>query len=490
MKVPVLKLIILFLTANAVFYNTLQAQEISSPEDLLRQAQISADSFKSVDLAIKSLESDIRSRDLELSAIITSELAAIRDERQNFNANSQQTGGGNVVVRNTRGEYGLFDSTYIKPFDTGTELQLGVNHNLWMSSGVDRPDNQSEWQVSLSQSLWRNAFGRNTDLRRQADRYEFRSRYLTSIAERQALKQDIEDAFWDLVLARKEVDVNKQNLQRSQKLYEWIQERVNRFAAEEADRIQVETLLSERQLDLTIAQDANQNAVNRLRQLVPEVDPSGWKLDLKILDKDRATIFLLAEADPAANSPQPVLVETLASRSRAEQLELQARRVEDSLKPDLAAYVLYGSNGANDRFNRSWEDTADTDSNMAQIGLQFSMQLDFDLRKESADAAKYGAESEKSKSAASDLKSKFSWNELERKISSLKSQVAEARRLSDLQKKKVAAEKERFEQGRSTTFQMVSFELDASESELRLCRLLANLRKAENQARLFILADM
>jgi len=78
---------------------------------------------------------------------------------------------------------------------------------------------------------------------------------------------------------------------------------------------------------------------------------------------------------------------------------------------------------------------------------------------------------------------------LTREISNLQQQISQARKLSSLQQKKVEAERERFEQGKSTTFQITTFEKDAGDSQIRLYRLLASLRKAESRARSFSLEE-
>jgi outer membrane protein TolC len=465
------------------FELSLQAQESWTLPQVMQLAESSSDSFKSIDQSVKSLEAEIKSRDLELSAVLVSEIAGVREERDRLNNNDDS----GVFSRGQRGDYGIYENTFIKPFETGTELQLGLNHNLWAGNSDLREKNFADWEMRISQSLWRNSFGQAVDLRRQAENFELKSRHLSALLEAQSFRQQIEDAFWDLVLAKKQVQISQSNVERSLKLQQWIKDRVEKFAAEDVDQLQVETLLSERQLDLDIAEDSRLNAANRLKQLIPDTEPASWNLNLKTLEQERDPLSLLAAADPDMSLNQPVLIDTLSINSRARQLEIEAKRIEDSISPDLSAYVSYGADGYDHEFGRSWEESADTDSNAARVGLIYTVELDYELRQEKLTSAKLAADSETSRLKASMLQSSVAWLELMRSIGSLKQQILEAIRLAALQNKKVAAEKERFEQGRSTTFQMVSFEVDASESELRLYRLMAGLRKAENRARAFIL---
>jgi len=77
------------------------------------------------------------------------------------------------------------------------------------------------------------------------------------------------------------------------------------------------------------------------------------------------------------------------------------------------------------------------------------------------------------------------WSDLNRQVGSLRRQVESATRLADLQEKKIEAELRRFRLGRTTIFQLISFEVDASEARLQQHRLAVELRKTESRARLF-----
>jgi hypothetical protein len=59
-------------------------------------------------------------------------------------------------------------------------------------------------------------------------------------------------------------------------------------------------------------------------------------------------------------------------------------------------------------------------------------------------------------------------------------------KLVDIQKRKFDREQDRLRNGRSTTFQVISYEQEIAESEVMLFKLLSEQRKIESTTRNFI----
>lgn len=461
--------------------------EKKSLKEVLQLAEESSHSLRSVKQTIKSIEAEIRARDLVLSSILSSELALIDDDRERVN-NSETIDEGDVS-RRQQGRYGQVDVMLIKPFETGTELSFRAGNTIRESGSLNRERNVADWEMRVSQSLWRNAFGRAVDLRHQAEAFELSSRRFAALTEQQQIFQNIENAYWDFVLAIKEIAIRESNLERSLALQKWTKDRVDRFAAENVDLLQVQTLVSERRLDLAAAVNARAIAVSRLKQLIPNTNPETWTPDLKSLETNRAPTELLLFGGNALLVEDPLRLEALSALYRAQHRRIEFARIDDELKPALDAYLAYGANGIDNQFDDSWGSTSEGDSDTTRVGILFSVELDDRLKNDRRNAARFSADAEESRARALTLDSKVGWQELQRNLLDLLGQEKEARILAALQQRKVEAERVRYEQGRSTTFQMTTFEVDASNSELRLYRLLAALRKIENTARSFTLEE-
>src|SRR5690606_24022338 len=115
----------------------------------------------------------------------------------------------------------LLETDLVKSFSTGTNLTVGTSYELANVASVGNR-HLANWEVGLSQSLWRNFFGRAVRLRRQADEAELQSRRLALLLERQQFLSDLENRFWDLAVAVREREIREANLKRSQELEKWI----------------------------------------------------------------------------------------------------------------------------------------------------------------------------------------------------------------------------------------------------------------------------
>ena len=454
-----------------------QAAEVMTVDNVLDLALKKSETLRGIEQSTQALEADIASRDLLLATTFTSELAMFNDNRQT------------VAGTNTsrRGNSGLLDLGLTKPFSTGTKLAVTASHQLLTSESFQSDRNVAEWEVRLSQSLWRDAFGRNTRLRRESEQEELKSGRLENLLSRQQFLIEVENAYWDLVLAQKEVAIREGNVERSTALEKWVRTRINRFAAEATDLLQVQALSGSRQLDLIDAKNRLENARARLRELIPDVTPETWQLDVASLEAPRdPRALMIGQGAPSA---VPQRLDALASARRTEQAKKQAARVDDTLKPSLDAYVAYGANGIESSTGSAWDRAGRAEQNAGRVGLLLSVELDSGLKDEKRRAASLTAAAQESRTQALSRESTIAWTELQRNIGNLKTQAKEARDLAQVQLRKVTAERRRYEQGRTTALQLTTFEVDAAESELRLNRLLTNLRKAESGARTFTLDE-
>jgi outer membrane protein TolC len=466
------RLIVTLLLTPLLLKPQARAADLVTLDAVLSMAKAKSETVKALDQANEATKADIRSRDLALAPVLTSDLAIFNDNRQSLSSSSAQ-----------RGTSGLLNVSLVKPFSTGTSLTVSADHQYLTSDAFsDGTRNVADWEVRLSQSLWRDSFGRATRLRHESEKAELNSKLLDSLREMQTLLSQIEEAYWSLVLAEKEVSIREANLDRATTLEKWMRARMGRFAAEPTDLYQVQALKSQRQLDLSDAKNTLEAARSRIRQLIPGAQPETWQLDLPSLEKDRDPRSLLAKSD-SSNGTTPIRLDALVSRENSAQARAEAERTNDRLKPSLNAYMAYGANGIDPQARTSWSEAAGGGSTEARLGLLLSVELDPGLKAESRNAARALARSREYREAALMNESTNAWAELERNLTTLRSEAREAQALAELQEKKVRAERVRYEQGRSTALQLTTFENDASDSLLRFFRLLASVRKAENTAR-------
>ncbi len=436
-------------------------------QHVLDEALQKSESLESINKAIKALESEIRSRDVALSPILNADVFAYKDNRQEAFG---------MPFRDSISS-GL-DVSLTKPFSTGTTLSLSAGHDLLERDQLNPRQDAAEWEIKLSQSLWRNGFGRTTDYRRTAEQYELLSRRNSLEFEKNQILVNIESAYWDLILAEKELKLRETNIERSKSLVNWTERRRKQFAAESSDLLQVQSLLAQRRLSLLVVQNNLSGAQSSLRQYIPNLSFAQTQVDVADLNKNTSPVM------PQRNE-SPLRLDAIAAIYRAQQAENESNQIYDTNRPLLDIYGSYGTTGVADRFNPAWEQAGRSDYKQEKIGIMFSMNLDGGLRKDQRSAAQFNYESLKVRADGLERASKISWIELLKNITQLKEQIKVSEELTKIQNNKVNAERRRFQQGRTTTLQMTTFEVEATESELTYYRLLVALKKAESLLRLY-----
>lgn len=446
----------------------LAQSETLSLNDYLHRVSETSEEVRAVDLDIQSLRWEIEARDLELSPTVSAEYLRFWDSRPSSSSSRQTEGHSTEVILH-------------KPLPTGTNLNL--SSYLESAEYLNNTDEQNllSWQFGVSQSLWQNSFGRQTSLRRQRDREELKSRLLTFLLERQELLMEFEQLYWDIAYTQQELKIREENLDRSRRILSWIEERVGRSAAESVDLLQGQTLVSSRELQLQLSADNLKTLEARLQGKLSDSEFTPTLDDLKA---NRDIMTLPASIDFAPSTP--VLIDTLQAQAEANFLKATADLESDRLKPVIDIGYSYGQQGFSTSYSTARDQAFSRKNDYHQVGVVFSMPLDFFLVSKSRRAGKAAAEAQNMRAAKFQRQSPIAWEDLERTVEEKKKRVETARKLADLQMKKSEEERSRYEKGRTTVFQAITFEQEAAEGELLVVQLLNQLRQTEAQARIFV----
>jgi outer membrane protein TolC len=447
------------------FYSSAFSQDLQSWIDL---AQTKSERLLAVSKNLESLEAEIKSRDIALSGQFVF-------QAENFHNDQDAV----TFARRSRSRF--IDLIYEKPFSTGTLLNLTTGHDR---SKIDTFGirHTADWEVKITQSLWRNAFGRDVGYRHEGERAELLSRKATLVNTKQQLLIDVETLYWDLSLALKVEQIRLKNLEISKNLKSWTLDRVKVSTAEKSDLYQAQALLSSRQLDLISAQNQIETLKNKIQQVFPLNNDVKLLPNINELEQTRNPQLLLATKGELKN---PQRLDALSASYFARQTEIQAQRIREAQKPELNAYVSYGQNGITQTFEESWNHAGSSKYAGTRFGIILKIPLDRSLVAEQERAAILSSMAQSLNSEALNRITKLSWEDILRRLEVLKSQVSEAQRLSDFQNEKVRETRRLYRLGRTTVFQLVTFEVEAADAEIRKFTFLSELRKLESQARLF-----
>lgn len=204
----------------------------------------------------------------------------------------------------------------------GGQYQLFFNNFRRSTSSTFsqlNPFYSSSLGVQFVQPLVRNrAIDRNRrDIRVQRRRLEqsdaeFRRRVSEIIAQ-------VEQAYWDLVFARRDLDNRTANLNLAREQFRLTEARVAAGAAAPIERAEVATELSSRETELLQAAQAVTVAENNLKRLILR-DPLAVEWSAEILPTDEPSF-----------DPEPLELSSLLAEARENRPELQRLRLEEEV---------------------------------------------------------------------------------------------------------------------------------------------------------------
>jgi outer membrane protein TolC len=461
-----------------VFQNLfLPAQETLKLDQFLNKAMEQSEQFQAIELSIKALKADIESRDLGLSTELS--LAALRtdDKKDTFS---------NFTNRESKSN--LYTIGLNKKFSTGTNADISLNHEVAeQNTFAVNPMYRSDWQISISQDLWKNFFGKEYRNKEKMNINELKSKRYELALKKQLLLSSFEEKYWDLAYLHKQLEFQKTNLKRSEQILDWTAKRLRQSAARESDLIQAKALLASRKLDMIDLQDQIEKIWVQLKIIVPNTDSKMWKPDVDSLLEQRSVDKFVMNSGKHSSSADsiPAKLDSLIAKYRSEQVRMQLKSVQDENSPSLQLFLAHGRNGIRSTSDDSVQRATEDQAILNQIGLSLTVDLDLGINRSKEAAALLSAQASDLDAARLEKQNLLEWKDLQRQLSSLSEQLSMAKDLAKYEKSKSDFEQRFYKQGRSTISQAINFEVDAAAAELRVYRILNNIRKTESQARLF-----
>ena len=373
-----------------------------------------------------------------------------------------------------------------KKFSTGTTTSIGVAEtpvNITTSGGPQPKLYTGTFSLILSQSLWKDFFGRSTRLRHNREELISQIEKTSSQVSTIQTLVSAESAYWNALYQQNEFQVRLDSLERARRLFEWTRARVKSGIAQQNDLLQVEALQSQRELQLISSQDNFKAAQKSLKDfLFIELSAD----DVMVQDAiDQGRPQLISELDPSSH----LRADALIARLNAQLQSTIADETHEGLKPDLQLQAAYSGNGMNSQLSESVSGSFKNEHPVKSIGIQLTMDLDPSGQNAVKRAADLTKQSSDLKFEKLKLESDHDLSELKRRYGELTRRIEAARKLTKIQKSKYENERRRLENGRTTTFQVINFEQDAAEAELLLNQLLTEQRKLEANAQIFLGAN-
>lgn len=380
---------------------------------------------------------------------------------------------------------------FAKKFSTGTSISLsGAAAEVENEGNFNNPMfgrfSYGSLTVGLSQSLWKDSFGRATSLRRQRQEAVASAEVGKYDLQTKALLVNAEAAYWDYIYQSENLRIGRASLERARRIETWTRRRVNDGISDRADLLSAQALVAARQLQLVSAEDDLAAAKRKIRDYLelsdadnfPEIsgDISGRR-PLKSMIEGQGSKVLALEAYLAS----------LNSKA----LSLVAKETEDGFRPDVTLSGAYGTNNFQPGKNLTDTTSEWTDTSLPtwKVGLNVVYLFDTDVKSSASSVARKEALAAQLQSERSKLESESAWIELNRRYSEMSKRIDSAAQIAQLQTDAAKAQTDLFNKGRSITANVINAEEDAADAELSLTRLKSEQRKMEAQGRLFVAVE-
>lgn len=383
-----------------------------------------------------------------------------------------------------------------KKFSSGTDVALsGTAAEIQNEGNLFVPTFQNfaygTLGLSLSQSLWKDAFGSGTRLRWQRQDAVTQAEVGRYDLQKKLLLVEAEAAYWDYIYLQENVKIGKASLERAKRIEGWTRRRTNDGISDRADLYSAQALVAARQLQLVSAEDDFAAAKRKIRDYLELSDADAFPEITGDISQPR-TLTSMVDGKPDQSGRQRVMaLEAYMMALNARASALVAKETDNAYRPDFVLSGAYNTNSfeTEARIPDISGHLADTDRPTWKVGLNMVYMFDTSVKNSARGAARKDALAAQLMSEKKNLESETQWIELNRRYSEMSKRVENAGEMSRLQSAAAKAQTDLFNKGRSITATVINAEEDSGAAELNLTKLKSEQRKMEAQGRLFVVIE-
>ncbi|NOX96652.1 MAG: TolC family protein [Nitrospirae bacterium] len=376
-------------------------------------------------------------------------------------------------TENTRADYNLGLS---KKLSRGTEIDLDFSNtreSTDSSFAAFNPSYESTLKLSLTQPLGKNRGGLIDRGGIEITKLDIKNADSASLDRIETAIADTEKAYWNLVLAYRELKIKEGMLKWAKELFNLNKERIKTGLVEETDIYASEANLRLRQLGLLIAKNEVQSAIKRLKLLMNDSTPARIMPRNK-LKMEKEDILL-----------EPKLREAFAHRRDYQRVknDIKAKNIRLDMKansrwPQIDLVGSLARNGLDARYGTAVDDIFGENNPTYFVGIKFSLPLGNRKAKSEYDRAAL----EKARSLVDMQKiERIIVTEVDERVRAVKvnqERAGQQLEVEKLQRLKLGEEEKKFKQGRSGSDILIRFQEDLLKAEIAAVESLVDYRKS------------
>lgn len=325
-------------------------------------------------------------------------------------------------------------------------------------------------------------------------------RYQDFVRDVQLVVQLVEDAYWDLVYALQNLEVKREARAVSADLNRITRIRIDVGSLAPIDIVQTEVGIATAEQEIILAEDQIGDAQDRLKRLM-NFPTDRWSVPIVPTDEIRVEQVKvnLEEGAAVALQRRP---EVLAATYSADSQRLRYEFYKNQTRPQLDLVGSYGFSGLagverdqagnviiDDAFGDSLSDVFDGDFDNWSVGLVFSVPIFNRTARGRRGESLYTWEASKASRTAIEQNVYVEVRDAARAIDTASRSIAAAGKSRELAERNLDAERKRFENGMTTSFQITEIQRDLSLARCVELQALTVYRKAVS-AYHFAIADI
>lgn len=322
-------------------------------------------------------------------------------------------------------------------------------------------------KIELTQSLWKNFFGQESRAQRSFIKSQNAALYYQDLHNYKLLLMQTKMLYFNTYIAKESLRLQLESLKRAQEILTWAQKRSQRQLADESDYLQAQAQVLSKEFEVRVARE-NLSSVEKKFQSMRGNDHSTLSETLVPLNAEE----LLSYMAPSEYIPRAEF------QAFEEQLNLHISQSVISAHRYKPTFEIFGQmhyQGRDPEYSIADNEAWDRKNEWWVVGLRFMAPIYF---LDSSDTI--GAYEIQQQVAAKQLEQKkideFSaWNNLIEQLEQKKERYKISKKLQAVQKKKIDVERTRLKQGRTTTYQVLMFEIDYLNAELIHLQSMAEL---------------
>jgi outer membrane protein TolC len=337
----------------------------------------------------------------------------------------------------------------------------------------------SSLTLEVSQPLWQNSGGSQYKNSERAGSSQAKSSMFAKRYEAQMILMNAETKFWKLSAARESIAIITETLERTKAIHEYIRGKVNRRLADTGDLLQAEAMVQARNLDLVRARSEEKQAAREFNAM-RTVDSDVVEEEVKLPSLDEVLRMLSVEPTRAQARN-----DVRAAEMGAQALAAAGDISSDKTRPDVSVFALTSLNKRGANSSDAVADTINDDNPYYVAGLKLSIPLGSNTT--ASVRAGYSKEAEGAKLAYLQKKhdQDMEWKTLVTGMQDTREALLAADTLQKAQLAKLENERARQKDGRSTMFQVFSFDQEYLASRLNMVSLRVNALALIAQAKTF-----